>query len=428
MIRTPGATIAVAAILWTSAAAQNAPPQPIETISVDDAVRLALERNLDIAAERLNVQVADTAIQTAALRPNPVFTASISRPESVLVDAGVSPDEAIFRGDYVFEGGGKRQRRMDQATLAKSVVDLQVKNTTRQLVLDVERAFVDVQAAKANVDLAQDTLKAFNDIVAVNVERVRAGDLAQVELSRSRLAAMEFENDVREQESKLRVARNHLSLLIGRGPDGSRLDTGGEFRRAAADVDYATLLQQSLAARPDLQALKADQARSAADIRLQIANGRIDYTVSGEYHRQSSYNVSGNEFLFAVSVPVPIYNRNQGEVARARVQETQAAARIQALENGITDEVSSAYADYTLARDTLANIESRMLADARAVRTATDYSYRRGEASLIELLDAQRAFDDTMRSYTDARAQFARSAYALDALTNGGIHFGGITQ
>jgi len=415
MIRTAGAAIAVAIVCGTSVSAQ----QPL---TVDDAVRLALERNAGLAAERLTVEVAQTAVQTASLRPNPVFTASVSRPDSSLVNAGISPDEAIFRGDYVIEGGGKRTRRVEQATLARSVADYDLQNTTRQLVLEVQRAFVEVQTAKVNVELAQDALKAFNDIVSVNAARVRAGDLAQVELSRTRLAALEFENDVREQESKLRVARDHLSMLIGRGSDGSSLDVAGEFRRAAGDLDRDTLLRLALAARPDLQSLKADQARSAADLRLQIANGRIDYTVSGEYHRQSSTSLSGNAYLFAVSVPVPIFNRNQGEVARARVQETQAEARIHALEIGIADEVSAAYADYTLARDTLANIEGRMMADARTVRTVTDYSYRRGEASLIELLDAQRAFDDTMRSYNDARAQYARSAYAIDALTNGGIH------
>jgi cobalt-zinc-cadmium efflux system outer membrane protein len=415
MIRPTAATIAVAVLFCVRIGAQ-AP------ITIDDAVRLALDSNPNLAAERLNVQVAQTAVQTASLRPNPVLTASLSRPETALVDAGISPDEEIVRGDFVFEGGGKRGRRIEQATLAKSVSELQVQNTARQLMLDAERAFIDVQAAKANVDLARDALKAFNDIVDLNATRVRAGDLAAVELSRTRLAALQVENDVREQESKLRVAQNHLSLLIGRGPDGSSLEIAGDFRRPPPDVDYATLLRRALEARPDLQALKADQARSTADVRLQIANGRIDYTVSAEYHRQSSSAISGNAYLFALSVPVPVFNRNQGEVARAQVQVTQAEARVRALEHDVSDEVSSVYAEYALARDTLANIEGRMLADARAVHGVTDYSYRRGEASLIELLDAQRAFDDTMRSYTDARAQFARSAYALDALTNGGIH------
>ena len=287
MIRPTAATIAVAVLFCVRIGAQ-AP------ITIDDAVRLALESNPNLAAERLNVQVAQTAVQTASLRPNPVLTASLSRPEAALVDAGISPDEEIVRGDFVFEGGGKRGRRIEQATLAKSVTELQVQNTARQLMLDAERAFIDVQAAKANVDLARDALKAFNDIVDLNATRVRAGDLAAVELSRTRLAALQVENDVREQESKLRVAQNHLSLLIGRGPDGSSLEIAGDFRRPPPDVDYATLLRRALEARPDLQALKADQARSTADLRLQIANGRIDYTVSAEYHRQSSSAISGN--------------------------------------------------------------------------------------------------------------------------------------
>jgi len=100
MIRTPGATVAVACFLCAGVAAQ-AP------LTIDDAVRLAIESNPNLAAERLNVQVAETAIQTASLRPNPVLTASLSRPESALVNAGISPDEEIVRGDFVFEGGGK---------------------------------------------------------------------------------------------------------------------------------------------------------------------------------------------------------------------------------------------------------------------------------------------------------------------------------
>lgn len=415
MVRTACLTAAAAVGLGISLAAQ--PP----SLTIDQAVRLALAHNLGLAAERDNVAVAEAAIATASLRPNPVVTASLTRPDRPLVDAGVSPYEQIFRTDYVIEGGGKRERRVAQASLAKSVAEFQLRNTTRLLVLDVQRAFTDVQVARANLALAQDALRAFDDIVAVNVERVRAGDLPQVELSRSRLAALQFENDVREHRTKLREASNHLSVLIGRPPDGTVLETAGDFRRDSREVDYATLLHGAVEARPDVQALRSEQGRSAADLRLQMANGRIDYTVSGEYHRQESSALGGNSYLLSVSVPLPIFNRNQGEVARARTQQRQAATKLRALEQQVGEEAAAAYADYTLARDSLATIETRMLADARAVRQTTEYAYRRGDASLIELLDAQRAFDDTMRSYNEARAQYARSLYTLDALVNGDI-------
>ena len=169
--------------------------------------------------------------------------------------------------------------------------------------------------------------------------------------------------------------------------------------------------------RPDLRAARAEQARSAADLRLQLANRAIDLTVSAEYHRQQAPSLSGNATLLAMSVPLPIFNRNQGEIARTQVQQTQSQARTVALQQQIESELQSAFASYTAARDTLQRIETGMLREAREVRTTMEYSYRRGEASLVEFLDAVRAFNDTMQNYNDARAEHARSLFTLDALS-----------
>src|ERR1019366_2979207 len=223
-------------------------------------------------------------------------TANFFRPDRVIVDAGISPYEQVFRTDYVLERGGKRERRVDQATLAKAVTELQLSDTTRNLILNVESAFTDVQLAKLSLALAQENLQAFNNVVQINTERVRAGDLSQVELSRSRLAALQFQNDVRQQDTKLRMARNHLSVLIGRGPNGDALDVAGELRHDPQAIDYDALQRQALDARPDLRAARTDQARSVADLRLQLANGKIDYTISGEYHRQEGADGPGKSF------------------------------------------------------------------------------------------------------------------------------------
>ena len=165
--------------------------------------------------------------------------------------------------------------------------------------------------------------------------------------------------------------------------------------------------------------MRTDQARSAADLRLQIANGRIDYTVSGEYHRQEGADVHGNSYGVFFSAPLPIFNRNQGEAERARQEAKQATARIASLQADITTELRSAWEQFTTTKDLVDTIEQQMLAQARDVRDTTAYSYRRGEASFIELLDAQRTFNDTMQSYNEARAEYARSLYTLDALTGG---------
>jgi outer membrane protein, heavy metal efflux system len=403
--------VLIAAVAAVSARAQDA------AMTVDQAVRDALDHNLNLLAERFNLQAADAAILTASLKPNPVLTVNGMRPDRALVDAGISPYEEVARVDWVFERGGKRDRRVDQASLAKTVAELQLQNTTRNLVLDVESAFTDVQLAKLNLALARDNLAAFNNVVQINTERVRTGDLSQVELSRSRLAALQFQNDVRQQEAKLQVARNHLSTLVGRGPNGDRLDVAGDLRKDAATIDYDTLRRQAIELRPDLRAARSDQARSAADLRLQIANGTIDYTVSGEYHRQQGLDTSANSYGVYFSTPLPIFNRNQGEVARAQSQQQQLQTKTQALENDVANEVANAYAQYTAAREIVDTIEHQMLTQARDVRTTTEYSYRRGEASFVEFLDAVRAFNETMQSYNEARADYARSLYTLDSIS-----------
>jgi cobalt-zinc-cadmium efflux system outer membrane protein len=418
--RTPATTVIViaCAIAVMRAQAPAPPPQaPLgASLTIDQAVREALDHNLTLLAERFNVDVAAAAVRTASLRPNPVVTANLVRPDWVLVDGGISPYEQVFRTDYVLERGGKRARRIDQAGLSKSITELQLLNTTRTLILDVEGAFTDVQLAKLNLALARDNLKAFNNVVQINTDRVRAGDLSQVELSRSRLAALQFQNDVRQKETRLRVAKNRLSTLLGRGSSGDTLDVIGDLRKDPGPADYEALRQQALAARPDLRAVRTDQARSVADLRLQIANGKVDYTVSGEYHRQEGSAIRGNSYGLFFTAPLPIFNRNQGEIARARVQQQQLRTRVQALEHDISSELISAYAEYSSAHEIVDTIERQMLAQAEEVRTTTEYSYRRGEATFVEFLDAVRAFNETMQSYNEARAGYARSLYVLDAI------------
>jgi cobalt-zinc-cadmium efflux system outer membrane protein len=419
--RSLACTIVSAALSLTPAFAQTAasPAAPL-TLTIDDAVRQAIDHNLTLVAERYSVPVAEAKIATAQLRPNPVLTVTGMLPDSTVFQENISPREAFVRGDFILEGGGKRDRRIEVAQAAKSVVDVQLLNTMRTVVLDVQSAFVDVVLAEQNVALARESRDALDSLVQVNGERVRAGDLAQVELTRSQLAALQFRNDVRQQEARLAVARHRLGNLIGL-QDGSNIQVSGDLRGDRNAIDFDNIRRLAVERRPDLIALRRDQARSTAETRLQIAEGKIDYTLSGEYHRQHQATPenlnTGNLYGISFSFPLPLFNRNQGEIARARQEERQSEARVRALEAEVTTEVRSAFETYSAARDVVTTIESQMLEQARDVRTTTEYSYRRGEASFIELLDAVRAFNDTMQSYNGARADYARSLYAIESIS-----------
>jgi len=408
------AALCVAAMAGGRASAQAPAP-----LTIDQAVSEAVDHNLAVIAERYNLAVADARVLTASMRPNPVLTASVMLPDATIFNSNINPREGIVRGDVLLERGDKRDRRIEVAREARGVSELQLQNTVRTLVLNVQSAFIDVQQAQADLQLARESLAAFNEIVSINTERVRSGDLASVELARSRLAALQFQNDVRSRDTKLAVAIHRLRALLGR-TDANPIEVTGELRRDTAALRPEALQQQALQLRPDLQALQRDQARSAADVRLQLAQGKVDYTVSAEFHRQlAPGSLSGNEWGLFFSAPLPFFNRNQGEIERARQEARQATARISALQSDITSDLRSAWEQYTTTHELVDTIEHQMLNQARDVRDTTAYSYRRGEASFIELLDAQRTFNDTMQGYNEARAEFARSLYTLDALTGG---------
>jgi outer membrane protein, heavy metal efflux system len=242
-----------------------------------------------------------------------------------------------------------------------------------------------------------------------------------VELERSRVAAMQYETAVRQADLQLRQARVKLQLLLGRATLDENLDVSGPIRRDEQQFNLEDIRTRATTLRPDLLLGRQAQARNQADLRLQLAQGKIDYTTGVEYRRQQAPSGMGNSLGFFFSAPLPVFNRNQGEIARAQQEISQAMAQIRALEARVNTEVVTAWQQYSTSRGLLDDIEKRMLTKAKDVRQTTEYSYRRGEATLVEFLDAQRAFNDVMQSYNEARANFARSLYLIDSVTGSSI-------
>jgi cobalt-zinc-cadmium efflux system outer membrane protein len=388
-------------------------------LTIDQAVAEALEKNLGLLAERYNVSVAEARLITARLRPNPVLTLEAGHQD--LLGTGFNtgtnnggPIEYSVRTDFILERGGKRQVRIAVAEGIRAVAQLQVLNTVRGIVLDVQNAFVDLQAAKDSLRLAQENLQALHDVVDIDEKRLRNGDLAEVELLRAQVAELQFENSVRQAELKVKTANSKLQILLGRTRNSKAFDIVGELRREPGASNQEVLFNQARQMRPDLLALVRDQARSQAEIRNQLALGKVDYTVGTEYRRQEkTAHADTLGFFFATNLPV--FNRNQGEIERARQEQRQIEARIQAMQATVENDVKIAYQQFATARASLEKVERTMVGKARDVRSITEYAYKRGEAKFVEFLDAQRAYNDTVQAYNEARADFARSLYGIDA-------------
>ncbi len=395
-------------------------PAAAQTLTISQAVDEAIQHNLALIAQKANLPIADTQMLTARLRPNPV--ASVSADHLDWLGTGFDennnggPPEFAFRVDLPIERSGKREKRMDLASASRAVAEAQFDDAVRTLRADVTLACIDVLAARATRALVTDNLRAFEDLARVNRARVAAGSIAPLESTRSDVAMLQFRSTSVRADLELATALARLRTLLGRSP-ADPLDISGDLRLALSTppAELAPAQQLALATRPDLRSLQLGEAKSVADLRLQEAIGHIDYTVGAEYRRQQGIAGMSNSLGFFVSAPLPLLNRNQGEVARAGAERDQTSRQMAAVKAQILSDVEMAFQEYTANRDLVAAIEHDLIQPATSARDISTYTYRAGGTSLLELLDAQRAFNDTMQSYLDAQAGLRRAAAHLNA-------------
>jgi outer membrane protein, heavy metal efflux system len=394
---------------------------PLDPITLDRAVAEARQHNREFLAEQANLPIADARSLTARLRPNPTMTLSADHLD--LLGTGFSevngagPSEYAVSTDFTWERSGKRTHRMTLAANERKIAEWELADKLRRLTFEVQSTFLDVMVAQDGLKVARENLATMTQIAEINASRVAAGDLSEVELMRSEVAALQSENTLHQEEFALRAAQNRLYLLMGRTDSSAYAEVAGEFRRDPEPASPEEAKRMALAQRPDLRAATSEEERAASDILLQKATRRIDLGFGTEYRRQQGINATGNSLGFTLSVPLPIFDRNQGELARAFGERNRAVLRTTAIRAAILAEIATALDQQSTARRQLNRIESVLLAKAREVRTVTQYAYQRGEASLLELLDAEKAYMETMQSYTVARAEYGRSSYLIDAVT-----------
>jgi cobalt-zinc-cadmium efflux system outer membrane protein len=286
----------------------------------------------------------------------------------------------------------------------------------RKLRQEVSSACVDVVQAKANLALARDNLKTFEDLVRINDRRVQAGAIPATELKRSRVFMLQFQSGAKRSELELAGARTRLKVLLGRGPDRPDPDLKDELGvvPSARTVEFSSLHRTALEHRPDLRAVLLGEVRAEADLRLQVANGVVDLAAGAEY-RWNAEEPSERLVGFFLTVPLPLFNQNAGEIARARAQREVSFRQAEALRAEVYGDVRTAVEEFVSARELVRSIEGELLRTAREVRDSENQRYQSGATSFLEFLDAQRAFNDARQSLNDAQATYRRAVIHLHA-------------
>jgi len=411
--------IVIATVSCLSAARAAVAQNVVRTLTIEGAVSEAVQRNLDLLAERANLSIAEAGLITARLRPNPVVSGGVDNLDWLgtgFSDVnGAGPTEYAVRLDVPFERAHKRELRTEVAGQAKRLAEAQFAESVRRLRLDVVLASVDVLEAKAKLQLAQDNLQTLSQLVQLNDRRLTSGAIAQVDVSRSQVAMLQYRGSVRTAQLALTEARLKLQTLLGGKAGDAPIDIDDRLGLAPtpAGPDVRALQEAAHTRRPDVLAAQVEQARTQADLRLQIAQGKVDYSVGAEYRRQDGINGRGNMLGLFFSAPLPIFNRNQGEIARAEAEGEKATLSAAALDTSVAGEVASAYEEFESSRQLLIEIERDLLKPAADARAGTTYMYQEGATTLLDVLDAQRAYNDTMDTYYSAQAAYRRAQAKL---------------
>lgn len=391
-----------------SVSAQVSPPVPGPVrITLDDAIQMALTHNHILLAARTAIQQSQAQETTANLRPNPVLLGDalflpIFNPnqfDSTYVDNSAQYDLGI---SYLFERGKKRQHRLEAAKDQTAVTRSQVADNERSLTFQVAADFTSAQLAESTLDLAQQNLKSFQNTVDVNKERYRAGDISEDDYLKIKLQLLQFRTDA----SQARLAKVHaladLRQLLGYESVPADYDVAGAFDYQPLSAHLEDLQAKALATRPDLRAAQQGVTAANSQYELAKANGKRDITGQVNYTHIYGLNLAS----FFGSIQLPIFDRNQGEIARTRYAITQTQEQQRATNDQVLTDVRDAYEGLRTNDEIIQLYRSGYLDEAQQDRDISEYAYKRGAASLLGFLDAERSYRATQLAYRQALASY----------------------
>jgi len=388
-------------------APQTSPPAGATRVSLDDAIRLALQRNHALQALRSTIQQSLAEEITANLRPNPTLGVDaqflpIFQPDKLnadYLDQSAQFDAGI---GYLFERGKKRQHRLQAAKDQTAVVRSLVSDNERQLVFNVSQQFVDVLLAESMLEFAQQDLDSFQKTVDISKERFRAGDMSEGDFLKIKLQLLQFQSDVSAAKLAKLQSLAALRQLLGFETVPDDYDVRGTLDYQPVHADLKDLKNVAAVNRPDLRA--AQQAVTAAEsqLALQKANGKMDITGTFDY----SHTAGASTGSFFYNMPLPIFNRNQGEIARAQSGITQAREQASETAQQVLTDVVTAFANLQTNDQIIQLYQGGYVDQARQSRDISEYAYRKGAASLLDYLDAERTYRANQLAYRQALASY----------------------
>lgn len=385
---------------------------PSVPLTLQQAVALARSQNPTLLAAQRNLESTHAGEITASLRQNPVFTLAGS---DVTLPANNPASPYSYSADLsrLFERGQKRRWRLDSARATTKVTESQYRDLERQTVLNVEQAFTNMLLAKAALDLADKNLTSYRKTVDLSHVRLQAGAISQTDFERIDLQLASFESDYSNARVNLVQNSDQLQQLLGVSNPSRSFDIVGTLDPPQLVLSLPDLEQKALAARPDYLAAQQTILVADANVKLAEANGTTDPTLDAAYNRSGTYNSVG----FNVSIPLRIFDRNQGEKQAARFTAQASNFSEIAARNQVLSDVDQAWIAYDAAGVLAQRYNTHYLAEAEHVLNNLEFGYRNGNTTLLDYLDALHDYRQTNLDALNANAQVWLSIHQLSFAT-----------
>jgi cobalt-zinc-cadmium efflux system outer membrane protein len=383
-------------------------------ITLDEAVQMALQHNHNMIAARTAIDQSLDEEVTANLRPNPTLVGDWEYlpffSPSNLTGTYLSTQSEIDAGvSYLIERGHKRSRRLQAAKDVTAQTRSLVADDERGLTYQVATLFVNVQLAESTIDLAQQDLKSFQQTVDISESQFKAGGISENDYLMIELQLLQFETDLQQAQLARAQGLSDLRQLLGYESVSADYDVVDAFDYVPVKGNLDDLKMQALQNRPDLRAAVQGVTAANSSFLLAKADGVPDLTVQGNYTRNGGLN----DMSFFASIPLPFFNRNQGEIARTKSVITQMQEQ-QAFTNGqVLTDVNDAY-EALKSNDKVVLLYRDKYRDiAKKSRDIADYAYHRGGLALLDFLDAERSYRAAELGYRQTLASYLLSLEQL---------------
>jgi cobalt-zinc-cadmium efflux system outer membrane protein len=407
----------VSATVAARAYGQQPAPAPAakRSITLSDAVSIFLQQNLQLVAARYDIDTADAEKLTARLRPNPQVTIGSSGLPLNFSGPFVSQQTFSYGISQTLELGGKRRKRIDAANANSDLAQGEFQMVVWQLTNDLKKKFYAVLLAEALLKLATENQKTFAETIKHTTELFEAGEISGLDLTRLEVEKLKFDTDVANSERDYELALRDLRVTLGGDYRAMNIEVAGAVDYYQPyEFSFTELRDKALAARPDLKAAQLSEHAADASIRLQDAQRIPDLTVGGGIDQvpagTSTYNVG-------VGITLPVFNRNQGERAKALIEKKRAQNQQQLVTNQVLSDVDKALVAFEIQKRRVELYRTGVLSKVNEIQNLTEFSLKAGESSTLELLDAIRTRRETLASFYQTLFDYQVSLLDLELAT-----------